>query len=264
MHGACKLFVNGNWIGIVENPVEGIRFLKKNRRLALIPVMTSLSWTINTNEIHIFTDGGRLCRPIYYMGENRKPSYDRANILKKIDSGDFTWNQLIRGFESKSEYDKNKLYMLNDIYKTSDYQNVADYESIIDYVDTAEEENLLIASNEELLSKNPRYTNLEIHPSLLLGVMGNQVVFPENNQLPRDLFACGQAKQAVSLYHSNYLSRIDKMGVVLNYGQIPIVKSRYMEYINHEEHPYGENCIVAIGFTVVIMWKIQYYSMRDR
>ena len=247
MHGACKLFVNGNWIGIVENPVESIRFLKKNRRLALIPVMTSLSWTINTNEIHIFTDGGRLCRPIYYMGENRKPSYDRVDILKKIDSGDFSWNQLIRGFESKSDYEKNKLYMLNDIYKTSDYQNVADYESIIDYVDTAEEESLLIASNEELLSKNPRYTNLEIHPSLLLGVMGNQVVFPENNQLPRDLFACGQAKQAVSLYHSNYLSRIDKMGVVLNYGQIPIVKSRYMEYINHEEHPYGENCIVAIG-----------------
>ena len=34
--------------------------------------------------------------------------------------------------------------------------------------------------------------------------MGNQVVYPENNQLPRDLFSCGQSKQAVSLYHSNY------------------------------------------------------------
>ena len=77
--------------------------------------------------------------------------------------------------------------------------------------------------------------------------MGNLIVFPENNQLPRDLFACGQSKQAVSLYHSNYLSRIDKMGVVLNYGEIPLVKSRYLKYINNEEHPYGENVIVAIG-----------------
>ena len=34
--------------------------------------------------------------------------------------------------------------------------------------------------------------------------MGNQIVFPENNQLPRDLFSCGQSKQAVSLYNSNY------------------------------------------------------------
>ena len=76
--------------------------------------------------------------------------------------------------------------------------------------------------------------------------MGNQIVFPENNQLPRDLFACGQAKQAVSLYNSNYLSRIDKMGVVLNYGQSPLVKSRYLKKISNEQHPYGENVIAAI------------------
>ena len=87
---------------------------------------------------------------------------------------------------------------------------------------------------------------MEIHPSLILGVMGNQVVFPENNQLPRDLFACGQMRQAVSLYHSNYQTRIDKMGVVLNNGQIPLVKSRYLKKINNEQHPYGENVIVAI------------------
>ena len=36
------------------------------------------------------------------------------------------------------------------------------------------------------------------------------------------------------------------MGVVLNYGQLPLVKSRYLQYINNEEHPYGENVIVAI------------------
>ena len=76
--------------------------------------------------------------------------------------------------------------------------------------------------------------------------MGNLIVFPENNQLPRDQFSCGQSKQAVSLYHSNFYSRIDKMGVVLNSGQTPLIKSRYLEYINHEQHPYGENVIVAI------------------
>jgi hypothetical protein len=40
--------------------------------------------------------------------------------------------------------------------------------------------------------------------------------------------------------------RIDKMGVVLNYGQTPLIKSRYLEYINKEEQPYGVNTIVAI------------------
>jgi hypothetical protein len=77
--------------------------------------------------------------------------------------------------------------------------------------------------------------------------MGNQIVFPESNPLPRDLFSCGQSKQAVSLYNSNYQNRIDKMGVVLNNGQIPLVKSRYLKYIYNEEHTCGINAIVAIG-----------------
>ena len=37
------------------------------------------------------------------------------------------------------------------------------------------------------------------------------------------------------------------MGVVLNYGQLPLVKTRYLNYITKEEHPYGENPIVAIA-----------------
>ena len=36
-------------------------------------------------------------------------------------------------------------------------------------------------------------------------------------------------------YMLNYQTRIDKMGVVLNNGQIPLVKSRYMQYINQEQ-----------------------------
>ena len=76
--------------------------------------------------------------------------------------------------------------------------------------------------------------------------MGNLVIYPENNPLPRNSFSCGQSKQAVSVYHSNYQMRIDKMGVILNYGQVPLIKSRYLQYINNEEQPYGVNAIVAI------------------
>ena len=80
----------------------------------------------------------------------------------------------------------------------------------------------------------------------MLGVMGNSIIYPEHNPLPRDVFSCGQSRQAVSVYHSNYQMRIDKMGVILHYGQTPLIKSRYLDYINHEEQPYGVNAIVAI------------------
>ena len=112
-----------------------------------------------------------------------------------------------------------------------------------------------------------------------MGVMGNQICFPENNPVARNVFGCGQAKQAASLYHSNYQMRIDKMGVVINNGEVPIVKSRYLDMINHEEHPCGFNAIVAImsfnGYNVEDsilfneasikrgMFRITYYNMYE-
>ena len=120
---------------------------------------------------------------------------------------------------------------------------------------------------------------MEIDPSFMLGVMSNLIIYPENNPVTRNSFSCGQSKQAVSVYHSNYQMRIDKMGVVLNYGQTPLIKSRYLDYINREEQPYGVNAIVAImcynGYNVEDailinegsilrgMFRTSYYSMYE-
>ena len=99
------------------------------------------------------------------------------------------------------------------------------------------------------MSNNETYknhTHLEIHPSLMLGIMGNQICFPQHNPCPRNVFSCSQTKAALSLYHSNYLNRIDKMGVMLNYGQKPLARTRYLNYLSEDKHPYGINAIVAI------------------
>ena len=249
LFSATKVMINGSWVGVVTNPQEIMRLVKKYKRNGLLPIYTSISWNIKKNEIIIFTDSGRLCRPVFYVDDKNKASFKRKEVLEKISSKSFTWSNLISGFAKKKDenYDINscKIYKINELYQTSDFDNLENSEAIIDYLDTSETETALISTIYEYDEKKP-YTHIEIHPSLLLGVMGNQIVFPENNQLPRDLFSCGQSKQAVSLYSSNFLNRIDKMGVVLNYGQTPIVKSRYLQFINNEEHPYGENVIVAI------------------
>jgi DNA-directed RNA polymerase II subunit RPB2 len=248
LFSATKVIVNGSWIGVITNPQEILRVIKKHKRNGLIPIYNSVSWNIKKNELIVFTDSGRLCRPIFYV-ENNKASFNRTEILEKLNSSNFTWRNLISGFAKKKDdaYDVNncKYYNIDQLYDTKEFDKLENSEAIIDYIDTTEAETTLISSEYEFDVRKP-YTNVEIHPSLLLGVMGNQIVFPENNQLPRDLFSCGQSKQAVSLYNSNFSSRIDKMGVVLNSGQIPLIKSRYLQYINNEEHPYGENVIVAI------------------
>ena len=248
LFSSTKIFVNGSWVGVITNPQEILRLIKRHKRHGLVPIYNSVSWNIKKNEIVVFTDSGRLCRPIFYI-DNNKPSFKKKEILEKLKSNTFSWNNLICGFSKKKDdnYDVNtcKYYKLNELYDTDDFEKVENTEAIIDYIDTTEEESALISSD-YTLQENIPFTHVEIHPSLLLGVMGNQIVFPENNQLPRDLFSCGQSKQAVSLYSSNFFARIDKMGVVLNAGQIPLIKSRYLQYINNEEHPYGENVIVAI------------------
>jgi DNA-directed RNA polymerase II subunit RPB2 len=255
LYSSTKIFVNGNWIGVIDTPLELISILKLYRRNGIIPVYTSISFDYEHNEIYLYTDAGRLTRPIYYI-ENQKESYNRKEIIELLNKGTINWEQIISGFKEKSDSNfitkNNKLYDLLKLYpdigkdQLEIYNTLQKYKSIVDYVDTAEEESALIAIYGDELKKNKYYTHIEIDPSLILGVMGNQIIYPENNPFPRDAFSCGQSKQAVSVYHSNYQMRIDKMGVVLNYGQIPLIKSRYMEYINNEEQPYGVNAIVAI------------------
>ena len=127
------------------------------------------------------------------------------------------------------------------------FQQFIDRKALLDFVDNNESETALIALKHEDYLKNPgKFTHMEIHESLILGVMCNLIPFPENNPATRNSFSCGQSKQAASLYNTNYQMRMDKSAVVLNNGQIPLVKSRYMQYINNEENVYGENAIVAI------------------
>ena len=247
----CKVIVNGNWIGVISTPKELEVNFKEYRRLSILPTFISIQWNIKSNTIFIYTDAGRICRPIYYINKEGMPSYMNNStkdvILERIMNNDFTWENLITGFEKKeTNFSINAYKIYSNVDELYNGNFNISLKAVIDYMDTSEAESSLIAFNRQQLKENKLYTHMEIHPSLLLGVMGNQVVFPENNQLPRDLFACGQAKQAVSLYHSNYPVRMDKMGVVLNNGQIPLIKSRYLKYINEEEHPCGENTIVAI------------------
>jgi DNA-directed RNA polymerase II subunit RPB2 len=272
---STKVLVNGNWIGVVDNPINTVtnsannnnigdmglvELLKLYRRNGIIPTFTSISFDYEHNEITIYTDAGRLTRPVYYI-DNSEKSYDRKDVLELIQEEKLSWQQIVSGFKKKEDelfnFKSNKVYEINELYNdlhienlkgmsNEVYNTLQKYKSIIDYLDTAEEESALIANQNDDNKKNKYYTHVEIDPSLILGVMGNLIIYPEHNPVTRNSFSCGQSKQAVSMYHTNYQMRIDKMGVVLNYGQIPLIKSRYLEYINNEEIPYGVNAIVAI------------------
>lgn len=257
-----KVIINGLWTGSVIEPIEVVAKMKLFRRNALIPIYTSITFEIKLNTIFIYTDEGRLCRPIFYKDElTGKISYDKPDIMKLIHADEFSWDNLITGFNKKKIENFNPSETIQELYELYEgietEQNPAKLDrfltkkAIIDYVDVAESENAMISINtqeyeEKSTGINNYHTHSEIHESLSYGIMCNQIIFMENNPPTRNSFSCGQSKQAVSMYHTNFQVRMDKTAVVLNCGQIPLVKSRFLEHINHEENPYGENAIVAI------------------
>ena len=259
-----KLLVNGRWVGMIESPLRMVEILKLYKRNGIIPFHTSIRFNYRDNEITIYTDGGRMTRPLYYIDSEGVPSYMRA-IQPRVSSrkhkpadlqdlsSRITWSKIVSGSADKRVADfspfhnnlySNELLGLDVIDEDALIEQLKTSASIVDYTDIMEEESALIAFKLEEVGKF--HTHLEIDSSLILGVLGNSIIYPEHNPVTRDTFSCGQSKQAISMYHTNYQMRLDKMSVVLQYGQTPLIKSRYLELMNNEEHPYGVNTIVAI------------------
>ena len=167
----------------------------------------------------------------------------------KYPTGELSWNECVLGTGKKKidvKISNEKIYKITDLYsKTID---LVDSMAIVEYLDTQEMEGVMLASYSQKKDTfiKSKITHKEIHPSVILSMMANQVIFPSTNPYPRNAFSCGQSKQAVSMFHTNYQNRLDKSAILLNYGQTPIVRSRYYTPITKNKHPYGVNAIVAI------------------
>jgi len=231
-----KLFLDGYWVGFVPKPEELIERLRLFRANGLIDPLTSCSYDRLRNEVHLLVSPGRVTRPVLAVHQGR-PIFTLPAQNKVVNSPTATWIELTRGLTSKADG-------TTSANPSSTNEQLLGTAAPLTYIDVQETNTMLLAMSPEEFT--PRHSAIEIHPSLILGVMGNLIVYPENNQLPRNLFACGQSKQGVSVPSTAYESRIDKSMLVLHYGQIPLTKSRYLGYINHEENPYGVNVIVAI------------------
>ena len=90
-----KVFVNGYWTGSVKEAEQVVSEIKFARRTGLIPTYISVCFDIPQNTIMIFTDGGRLCRPIFYR-DDEQMSYMRLQQTKYNG-----WDTLIYGFGEK-------------------------------------------------------------------------------------------------------------------------------------------------------------------
>ena len=137
----CKVIINGNWVGTIGKPIEIEKKLKEYRRSGLLPIYTSIYWNISENTLYIYTDSGRLCRPIYYI-DNKKPSYDRSTIIDKLLEKNFTWSELLSGFAKKKDdnFTINSCHIyenVKDLYAVDDLEKLDKTRCVVDFIDNA-------------------------------------------------------------------------------------------------------------------------------
>jgi DNA-directed RNA polymerase beta subunit/intein/homing endonuclease len=156
--------LNGKIIGIHKSGDMLYQDLVQAKRNGIINPYTSIVWDISNNCIRLSTEGGRCVRPLYILGPNNKLLFD-AEYVSKMKKEKVTWNDMISNISGKNM-------------------------NIVEYLDVEECNSRLIATSVDDLKKDVQYTHMEIHPSLILGVLASNIPFSDHNQAPRNCYQC--------------------------------------------------------------------------
>lgn len=157
---STKVFVNDVLIGYSQNPEKTMELLKYLRKERILDKFISLKHDIDDNEILIYSDKGRMIRPLFTLNENGE--------LKIKEETSLSWSYLVE----------------------NDY---------IRYLDCMEVENSNIAMTPEEITPNSPWDFCEIHPSLMFGACSGIIPYPEHSQSPRICYQCLDINENVIL-----------------------------------------------------------------
>lgn len=202
---STKIFINGTWVGVHNEPAHLVSLVQDLRRKCIISHEVSLVRDIRDREFKIFSDAGRVMRPLFVVNPEDNPETGAQQGALALTK------EHIRRLEEDAQYNRKKED--EDYFGWDGLQN----SGCIEYLDAEEEETAMICMSpedldeyrrrkargkdapeeepeEENRSLNARvktkinpdihmYTHCEIHPSMLLGICASIIPFPDHNQV---------------------------------------------------------------------------------
>jgi DNA-directed RNA polymerase beta subunit len=168
LFGKTKVFINGAWIGVTENPEHLFVMLKDMKCKGIINIYASIVFDFKANEIRVCNDGGRITRPLIRVKNNH--ILLNTQIINDLKNGLLTWDDL--------------------------FTDCKIGDAILEYIDPEEQNYSMIATKPRDLRASDeqnlmyRFTHCEIHPSTMFGVIASCIPFPEHNQSPRNTYQC--------------------------------------------------------------------------
>jgi DNA-directed RNA polymerase II subunit RPB2 len=196
---ATKVFVNGVWVGVHHNPAVLVSEVQALRRQSLISHEVSLIRDIRDREFKIFTDNGRVCRPLFVI-DNDLHSANKGNLA------------LTKEMVNRLEDDKDLPLGMDPDERSARFFGWDGLvkSGAVEFLDAEEEETVMIVMTPEDLEisrqlqagyeveeptadPNARvkakigagqhtWTHCEIHPSMILGICASIIPFPDHNQ----------------------------------------------------------------------------------
>ncbi len=260
-----KVFLNGEWLGVTNEPFKLEEEVREKKLKGIFDQFMSIINDISEKEIRIYTDSGRVYKPVMRVEENKllltkddikTISLNKSDKDKKITS----WEEFIIKNPDKVEYidmeESPFTYIANNIETLENERNkmkesiskVKNIKVEKKYEDALTESYMYRANvqnryDEYLFNK---YSHCEFHPSFLLSEISTNVPFCNHNAGARNIFNYAQSRQAMGIYISNYRDRLD-ISYILFHPQKPLLATRTSKYNYTDVMASGENVVVAIA-----------------
>ncbi len=214
--GGCRIFMDGRFLGYVDDGERLSRAFRKLRREGQINASASVLYVSPVNEkayprLYISLSSGRVLRPLIVV-ENGRPLLT-AELIERVDSGQMSWRELVE-------------------------------QGVAELIDANEEENCLVAMGTE--DVGTRNTHMELFPAAMFGIAASVIPYPEHNQSPRNTYESAMAKQSLGFSSPTYPISPHVRQHLLVSPQAPVVRTRTLDLLKIDERPLGQNCVVAV------------------